>query len=65
MSQHAAQIVNAAKAIGKWVHIGRVNHPDRFDHFENSERIRSMAPASLATPTCERPSPVATTKGSS
>ena len=30
----AAQIIKAAKAIGKWVHIGRVNHPDRFDHFE-------------------------------
>lgn len=33
-SDHAAQIVKAAKAIGKWVHIGRVNHPERWDHFE-------------------------------
>lgn len=32
--EHAAQIIKAAKAIGKWVHIGRVNHPARFDHFE-------------------------------
>lgn len=30
----AAHIIRAAKAIGKWVHIGRVNHPARFDHFE-------------------------------
>jgi hypothetical protein len=30
----AAQIVRAAKAIGKWVHIGRVNHGERWDHFE-------------------------------
>lgn len=31
---HAAHIIKAAKALGKWVHIGRVNHPMRFDHFE-------------------------------
>lgn len=31
---HAAHIIKAAKALGKWVHIGRVNHPARFDHFE-------------------------------
>jgi hypothetical protein len=29
----AAQIVRAAKILDKWVHIGRVNHPARFDHF--------------------------------
>lgn len=33
-SEQAAQIVRAAKAIGKWAHIGRVNHPARFEHFE-------------------------------
>jgi hypothetical protein len=33
-SEHAAQIIKAAKAIGKWAHVGRVNHPERFDHFE-------------------------------
>lgn len=33
-SDYAAQIVKAAKAIGKWVHIGRVNHPGRWGHFE-------------------------------
>lgn len=30
----AAQIVKAAKILGKWVHIGRVNHGERWDHFE-------------------------------
>lgn len=33
-SDHATQIVKAAKAIGKWVHIGRVNGPGRWEHFE-------------------------------
>lgn len=31
--EHAAHIVRAAKAMGKWVHVGRVNHAARFDHF--------------------------------
>lgn len=30
----AAQIVRAAKAIGKWVHIGRVNNGVRWEHFD-------------------------------
>jgi hypothetical protein len=33
VSDHAAQIVKAAKALGKWAHIGRVNDPARFEHF--------------------------------
>lgn len=33
-SLHAEQIVRAAKALGKWAHIGRVNDPSRFKHFE-------------------------------
>lgn len=33
-SEHAAHIVKAAKLIGKWVHVGRVNHPARWNHFE-------------------------------
>jgi hypothetical protein len=33
-SDHATQIIKAAKALGKWAHVGRVNHPARFDHFE-------------------------------
>ena len=33
-SEHAAHIIKAAKAIGIWVHVGRVNHPERFSHFE-------------------------------
>lgn len=33
-SEAAAQIVRAAKILGKWVHIGRVNDPARWKHFE-------------------------------
>ncbi len=31
---HAEQIIRAAKALGVWVHVGRVNTPDRLKHFE-------------------------------
>jgi hypothetical protein len=31
---HATHIIKAAKALDKWVHVGRVNHGGRFDHFE-------------------------------
>ena len=31
---HAEHIVRAAKALEKWVHIGRVNHGERVSHFE-------------------------------
>ncbi len=34
MSLHAVACVKAAKAIGKWAHVGRVNTPARFEHFE-------------------------------
>lgn len=34
LSIHAAHIVKAAKALGVWVHIGRINTPDRWAHFE-------------------------------
>lgn len=34
MSSHAAAIVKAAKILGKHVHIGRVNTPERWSHFE-------------------------------
>jgi hypothetical protein len=30
----AAQIIAAAHAIGKWVHVGRINHAERWRHFE-------------------------------
>ena len=33
VSQGAAQIIRAAKILGKWVHVGRVNEPHRFEHF--------------------------------
>jgi hypothetical protein len=32
-SKAAADIVKAAKILGKWVHVGRVNTPKRFEHF--------------------------------
>ena len=31
----AVAVIKAAKAIGKWVHVGRVNTPARFEYFEN------------------------------
>lgn len=31
---HAAAIVKTGKILGKWVHVGRVNTPGRFDKFE-------------------------------
>lgn len=33
-SQHAEHLIRAAKALGKWVHVGRVNTPSRWKHFE-------------------------------
>lgn len=33
-SQHVEQIIRTAKLFGKWVHVGRVNDPQRFLHFE-------------------------------
>ena len=32
---HATACIQAAKALGKWVHVGRVNDPARFAHFLN------------------------------
>jgi hypothetical protein len=34
LSDCAAQCIKAAKALGKWTHVGRVNDPARFDYFE-------------------------------
>ena len=34
MGPHAAAIVKAAIAIGKWCHVGRVNTPGRLEYFE-------------------------------
>ena len=34
LSKSAADCVRAAKAMGKWVHAGRVNTPARFEYFE-------------------------------
>lgn len=33
LSAAAAQVIAAAKALDKWVHVGRVNTPERFDKF--------------------------------
>lgn len=34
LGRHAEAVVKAAKAMGKWVHAGRVNTPGRFEYFE-------------------------------
>lgn len=34
MSLHAQQIIKCAKIMEKWVHVGRVNTPGRFEYFE-------------------------------
>jgi hypothetical protein len=34
LSIHAEQVIRAAKALDKWVHVGRVNTPSRFEYFE-------------------------------
>lgn len=31
---HAAACIKTAKALGKWVHVGRINDPARFEYFE-------------------------------
>ena len=31
---HVTHIIKAAKALDKWVHVGRVNHAPRFEHFK-------------------------------
>lgn len=36
-SRHVEQIIKTAKLLGKWVHAGRVNDPQRFLHFERLE----------------------------
>lgn len=35
LSPHVAHIVKAAKVLGKWAHVGRVNDPARFKHFDD------------------------------
>lgn len=35
-SEHPLHIIKAAKALEKWVHVGRVNDPARFRHFEEA-----------------------------
>ena len=36
-SIHVEHLIRTAKALGKWVHAGRVNDPLRFKHFEELE----------------------------
>lgn len=35
LSQHVVQIIRTAQIMGKWVHVGRVNTPGRFEYFES------------------------------
>jgi hypothetical protein len=34
LGKHGAACVKAAKALGKWCHVGRVNTPGRLEYFE-------------------------------
>src|SRR6266403_3762057 len=34
ISDHASHCIKAAKILGQWAHVGRVNDPARFEHFE-------------------------------
>ena len=34
LGPHAANVIRAAKIVGKWVHAGRVNTPARYEYFE-------------------------------
>lgn len=33
LGQHAIHVIKAAQLLGKWVHVGRVNDGERFEHF--------------------------------
>lgn len=33
LSRHAEAVIRAAQSQGKWVHVGRINEPDRFQKF--------------------------------
>lgn len=35
LGQHAKAVIRCAQAIGKYVHVGRVNTPGRFEYFES------------------------------
>lgn len=35
LGRHAAAVIKAAKALGAFVHVGRVNTPGRFEYFED------------------------------
>lgn len=47
MSDHARAVIKAAKALGKWAHVGRVNTPGRFEYFEHwgADSIDGTGPA--------------------
>lgn len=34
LSQHAVHVIRTAQAMGKYIHVGRVNTPARFEYFE-------------------------------
>jgi hypothetical protein len=37
LGPHAKAVIRAAQVMGKYVHVGRVNSPGRFEYFENLE----------------------------
>lgn len=34
LSEHAVHTIKAAQSLGKWVHVGRINDPARFEYFD-------------------------------
>lgn len=35
MGDGAKHIIQTAKWLGKWIHVGRISHPDKWDYFRN------------------------------
>ena len=61
-SEHVVHIVKAAKALGKWTHVGRVDDPATFQYFEELG-VDSIDGTGLArTPICVEPLPTVTIK---
>lgn len=48
LGEHAAACVKAAKALGKHVHIGRINTPDRFTYFMDELKADSCDGSGIA-----------------
>lgn len=47
MSHHTVAICKAARALGKWVHVGRVNTPSRFEYFAGTGQGSPFSPGDV------------------